>query len=94
MPCATFATKMGDSQFVKRYRRAERPGFYCRVIAAGELEAGMRVERLADSGNRVTMPQMMRDYGKSVSGGRLSAYLSAPIHHGLRASLAIGKVKL
>lgn len=54
----------------------------------------MRVERLADSGNRVTMPQMMRDYGKSVSGGRLSAYLSAPIHHGLRASLAIGKVKL
>lgn len=93
MPCATFATKMGDPQFVKRYRKAERPGFYCRVIAAGELEVGMRVERLFYTGNRITMPQMMRNYGKTIIGEQLSAYLSAPIHHKLRASLSTGKVK-
>jgi MOSC domain-containing protein YiiM len=93
MPCATFAAKMGDPQFVKRYRKAERPGFYCRVITGGTLSAGLDVALDAFDGARITMPQMMRDYGKTVSGDSLAAYLSAPIHHKLRTSLETGKVK-
>lgn len=93
MPCATFAVKMGDPQFVKRYRQAERPGFYCRVVKGGVLSAGMEVEFVAYGGIRTTMTQMMRDYGKTISGDTLAAYLSAPIHHKLRASLKTGKVK-
>lgn len=93
MPCATLGAKLQDPNFVKQYRRAERPGFYCRVIAGGELSAGMDVAFHAFGGLRITMPQMMRDYGKTISGQALEAYLLAPIHHKLRASLATGKVK-
>lgn len=93
MPCATFAAKMGDPHFVKLYRKAERPGFYCRVIKGGKLSAGLEVELQAYDGIRITMPQMMRDFGKTILGDRLAAYLSAPIHQKLRASLETGKVK-
>lgn len=34
MPCATFAARMADPKFVKRYTAAARPGIYCRVIRA------------------------------------------------------------
>ena len=44
IPCATLAARMGDSFFVTRYRRAERPGLYCRVIREGTLEAGDTVQ--------------------------------------------------
>lgn len=40
IPCSVFAAKMGDPGFVKRFRKARRPGLYARVIAEGELEAG------------------------------------------------------
>ena len=93
MPCATLAAKMGDPLFVKLYRKAERPGFYCRVISGGALSAGMDVNLEACDGIRITMPQMMRDYGKIVGGEKLAAYLAAPIHYRLRASLGSGKVK-
>jgi MOSC domain-containing protein YiiM len=46
IPCATLAARMGDPQFVKKYRRAERPGLYCRVIREGNLQTGNEV-RLA-----------------------------------------------
>jgi MOSC domain-containing protein YiiM len=93
MPCATFAAKMSDPQFVKRYRKAERPGFYCRVIRPGQLQAGMDADLIAYKGSRITMPEMMRNFGKTISGESLAAYLSAPVHHKLRASLATGKIK-
>lgn len=93
MPCATLAAKMQDPHFVRKYRRAGRPGFYCRVIAHGQLSAGMAVKVQAYDGYRIAMPQMMRDYGKIITGNALEAYLLAPIHQKLRASLATGKVK-
>lgn len=93
MPCATFAAKMDHAHFVKRYRKAERPGFYCRVIRGGKLWAGLGVDFQAYEGVRISMPEMVRDYGKTISGDKLDAYLSAPIHHKLRASLVSGKVK-
>ena len=34
IPCVTLAARMGDPQFVKVFRKAERPGVYCRVIEA------------------------------------------------------------
>lgn len=40
IPCSTLAARMGDPKFVKKYRSAERPGLYCRVIQEGTLQAG------------------------------------------------------
>ena len=42
-PCMTFAARMGDPGWVRRFHRANRPGAYCRVLAPGAVEAGMDV---------------------------------------------------
>ena len=47
IPCATFAMHMGDPGFVKRFARAGRLGFYCRVVTPGAVGPGDRFERVA-----------------------------------------------
>ena len=40
IPCAKFAAQMQDSQFGIKFRRAERPGTYFRVLNEGQVAAG------------------------------------------------------
>ena len=40
IPCATFASKMGEADWIKRFRAARRPGFYARVLHGGTLRPG------------------------------------------------------
>lgn len=40
IPCGTISARMGDRLLVKKFRTAERPGVYCRVIHEGEVRAG------------------------------------------------------
>lgn len=49
VPCVTLAARMGDPGFVRRFRHAERPGLYCRVLKTGYISAGetVTVERYA-----------------------------------------------
>ena len=44
IPCATLGHRMGDKHFPVMFKKAERPGFYCRVINAGFVEQGLEVE--------------------------------------------------
>ena len=44
IPCATLAARMREKQFPVKFRRAERPGFYCRVLQSGTVIAGDDVE--------------------------------------------------
>ena len=46
IPCATLAARMGEKQFPVKFRSAERPGFYCRVLKTGTVVAGDDVERI------------------------------------------------
>lgn len=55
IPCSTFAAKMGDSTFVKRFRDAGRPGAYLRVIAEGRIQAGQVIELVPYPGDRLTL---------------------------------------
>lgn len=87
IPCATFAARMDDPRFVKRYTKAGRPGIYCRVLANGIVEAGMAVEYQPFAGAKVTMPEMMETFGRKLSGEDRERYLAAPIHYKLRAQL-------
>lgn len=87
MPCATFAARMDDKLFVKRYTRAARPGAYARVLREGALRAGDTVRYTPFGGPRITMPDLMRTYGRKLQGDELARYLAAPIHHKLRAFL-------
>ena len=47
IPCATLAARMREKQFPAKFRRAERPGFYCRVLNTGSVVAGDNVEHIA-----------------------------------------------
>ena len=38
IPCSTLAAQMEDAQFVKRFKLAERPGAYCRVITPASVQ--------------------------------------------------------
>ncbi|AHG47592.1 molybdenum cofactor biosysynthesis protein [Rhizobium leguminosarum bv. trifolii CB782] len=87
IPCATFAAKMNDPKFAKRYAVAARPGIYCRVIKAGVAEAGMPVEHQAFVGEKISMPELMRTVGARLSEPDQARYLASPIHHKLRAML-------
>jgi MOSC domain-containing protein YiiM len=80
IPCATLAARMGDPQFVKRFRHAERPGLYCRVLQEGPVQAGDPVTVEPFAGETVTILEMFRDYyGKGQNEAELRRYLAAPI---------------
>ena len=58
-PCLTFAARMGDPRWLKRFHHANRPGAYCRVLETGMVEAGMQVAYLPYTGERVTVSELM-----------------------------------
>lgn len=87
IPCATFAAKMGDPKFPRRYMKAGRAGAYARVLVGGMLEAGQVVEYRPFAGDRITMPDLMATYGKKIQGAERDRYLAAPLHAKLRAFL-------
>jgi MOSC domain-containing protein YiiM len=87
IPCATLASRMGDPGFARRFARAGRPGFYCRVLKDGVVKAGDAVTYHAYTGLPVLMPEMLETFGRNLSGEDRARYLAAPIHHKLRAKL-------
>lgn len=58
-PCMTFAAKMGDPRWLKRFHKARRPGAYCRVITPGAVEAGMDLLVTPYSGERISVSELM-----------------------------------
>ena len=80
IPCGTFATRMGDPQWVKKFRAAERPGLYCRVIKEGTVKAGDSVSVEKYTGETISIVEMYREYyGKDKSEESLRKHLNAPI---------------
>lgn len=80
IPCGTFATRMGDPHWVKKFRAAERPGLYVRVVKEGTIKAGDPVMVEKYTGETISIVQMYRDhYDKSYSEELLRRYLNSPI---------------
>ena len=80
IPCATFAARMEDPQWVKRFRYAERPGLYCRVIKEGFVQAGDTVSIEKYTGEAISALEMYRDYyDRNKSEETLRRHLNAPI---------------
>ncbi|MDZ4769670.1 MAG: MOSC domain-containing protein [Chloroflexota bacterium] len=81
VPCVTLATRMDDPQFVKKFRAAERPGIYCRVLQTGEIRMGdaVRIEPYAGA-VRLTIREMFQSwYDKDTEADDLRRQLAAPI---------------
>ncbi len=81
IPCNTLARRMQDSGFVKAFRQAERPGFYCRVVVPGALQAGTEVDYRKQTGDRVTMLEIYRAWfeRRTLAPEALKRMLSAPV---------------
>ena len=71
---------MGDPQFVKKFRQAERPGLYCRVIQEGFVQTGDEVKLEPYQSETLSILQMFRDYyDNNKSEETLRLHLRAPI---------------
>lgn len=80
IPCVTLAARMGDPTFAKQFRRAERPGLYCRVIQEGYVQAGDSVNFQPYTGETIAVIEFFRDfYAPDTSEATLRRYLQAPI---------------
>ena len=80
IPCGTFAGRMNDPQWVKRFRHAERPGLYCRVTKEGFVNVGEPVFLARYAGETISISEMFRDfYEKNKSEATLRRHLNAPI---------------
>lgn len=88
IPCATLAARMGDASFVKRFRAAERPGAYCRVLQTGRVRAGDMVTLERCAGETITLVEMFRAYYDSqLSAEMIRRHLAAPIAERARAHI-------
>ncbi len=90
IPCATFAYRMDDPQWVKKFRYAERPGIYCRVIETGAVQAGDPVTLEPYQGETILALEMFRAfYDRSLrDADYLRRAIAAPTHYKDRDQLA------
>jgi MOSC domain-containing protein YiiM len=80
IPCVTIAARMEDRHFVKKFRQAEKPGVYCRVIEMGYVKLDDPVELVSYSGPKLTMLEMFRFfYRKQLTRDELLRLLAVPI---------------
>lgn len=86
IPCGTFSARMEDPEFVQRFRAAERPGVYCRVMHEGWVEAGTPVQFRACGHPTVSILEMCRDfYEPELSEAAIRRFLAASIAGRVRA---------
>jgi len=81
IPCVTLAARMGDPQFVKKFRKAERPGMYCRVIDAGLVAVDDPVELIPYRGAATVsvLDSFRCFYRKDLTAAELRRFLAVPI---------------
>ena len=89
IPCGTLAARMDDKTFGLRFRRAERPGFYFRVLNEGEVATGDGAELVETGSSDVTMIELFRyAYVSGDNPADLRRFLGAPIASRLRTVFA------
>lgn len=91
IPCATLAARMEAPQFVKKFRAAERPGAYCRVIQTGHIAAGDPVTHTAYPDETITVGEMFRAwYAPPTDETSLRHFLASPM--AIRSRKRFGKL--
>lgn len=81
IPCATLAARMNDKHFPVLFRKAERPGFYCRVKREGGLLAGSQVDHIPyDHRPCISVVELFQFYYEpSPTKAQLEEILKAPL---------------
>ena len=84
IPCATFAARMGEHDFARRYLAAGRLGIYCRVLREGVLEPGEAVRFEPYEGDRVPVADLLLGAGERLNPPDRFRLLALPIAERLR----------
>jgi MOSC domain-containing protein YiiM len=80
IPCGTLTSRMGIAGFARDFREAGRPGLYCRVIAAGPVQAGDEVRYAPASGPSIGIAEFAEMYyAEAPPLEQLQRALAAPI---------------
>lgn len=88
IPCSTLAVRMKDSGFGFKFREAERPGAYFRVLSGGEVSSGANVSYIPDDSSDVSILELFRyNYASNHDIGDLQRYLAAPLASRFRAKV-------
>jgi MOSC domain-containing protein YiiM len=86
IPCNTFAQRMGDKTFPKKFLAANRPGIYCRVLSEGQVRAGDELEYMPFDGVKVLAIEMNLTWNNpNVDRVTKERFLATPIHWKSRA---------
>lgn len=85
IPCSTFATKMEDPQWVKKFSAADRPGFYVRILKEGALTAGQDVRVEKYEGETLSLVEVYHHHYKKE--GRTEAVLRQHLNSPLAARM-------
>jgi MOSC domain-containing protein YiiM len=83
-PCATFARRMGEPRWVRRFTEARAPGAYVRVLAPGTLTAGDPIEVRAVPGHGITVADVMRPARPGAAAALLAAAAAGLVELGPR----------
>jgi len=88
IPCDAFAARMHDKGFGMKFRRAERPGIYFRVLNEGEITTGDSVTFVESDAGAVTINDLVRFYyDLSPDADELERLLQAPVAERFRAKI-------
>jgi MOSC domain-containing protein YiiM len=88
IPCSTLTARMGIRAFSLRFRKAARPGLYCRVLETGFVRTGDPVRYAPAAGPTlgiVALGEMF--YARDLTRGQIELALAAPIDERTRTGL-------
>ncbi|MDD1497247.1 MOSC domain-containing protein [Agrobacterium sp. CNPSo 3708] len=89
IPCATLTARVGDPQFARRFRNAGHPGFYCRVLQSGMIEAGESVTFTPYNGTKLPIPVILQRFRPNrLTQEERAAFLDTPLASRFRAMIA------
>lgn len=66
IPCSVFSARMGEPNWIRRFRDARRPGFYCRVLTPGTVCPGQSIDWIPAPAANLTLGEMF-DYAYATS---------------------------
>jgi MOSC domain-containing protein YiiM len=88
-PCATFATRMEQSDMIRQFIAAERSGFYCRVIVPGTVESGQPFTFAAPPSSGASTVELFRSHYAKPGAEDMRRFLTAPISERLRTKFEV-----
>lgn len=83
-PCATFARRMAEPGWVRRFTARRAPGAYARVLVEGEVAAGDHIEVLSVPEHGITVADLMKPARPGAPAALLAAADAGQVNLGPR----------